>query len=79
MANQIKVFAYGDQNGSYATGTYKVVGVPSQGVVIAPYSGAQQAGVTINSVVTVLPTGLVVNGAKYYSDATPAALITLGA
>ena len=78
MANQIKVFAYGDQNGSYATGTYKVVGVPSQGVVIAPYSGTQ-AGATINSQITVLPTGLVVNGRVYYSDATPAALITLGA
>jgi hypothetical protein len=80
MANLIKVFTYGDQNGGYATGTYKVRGLPSNLLSVAPPpSGVTtMAGVTINSEITVLPTGLIVPNAvtKYYSDITVANAIT---
>lgn len=41
-------------------------------------AGTTANGVTMNSVIQLLPTGLNVNGAKYLTDSTPAQITSAG-
>lgn len=41
-------------------------------------AGTTAAGVTMNSIIELLPTGLIVDSKLYYTDSTPAQLVTNG-
>jgi len=78
MANQLIASIYGFND--YARGTNQGLtkGFPTQGILIESIANAPKTfnGVSCVSTITLLPTGLKVNGDVYYSAATASALIT---
>lgn len=78
MATSLKAFIYGSTKGAYAQGTYKVQGFPTSLITIEPVpSGVSpQAGVTVLSAITLLPTGLNQPSISFYTDTAVDTLIT---
>ncbi len=67
-------------SGSGDYNPYQTIAFPATGgaIMVTPApSGTTSNGVTLNSIITVLPTGLVVPPGKYYSDRTVAQIQTL--
>lgn len=79
MAQQFTASIYGMDNGYNSYDWNREMGVlrsfPSQGVMMEQMTQpTAYSGVTCNSLITVLPSGLNTNAVKYY---TPTALATL--
>lgn len=77
MANQLIASIYSINDKSTGTSAGTPWGFPTQGIVIRPANpGSTFNGVTINSIIQMLPAGTKVAQDQYGSAATVATLIT---
>ena len=77
MAQIFAASIYGVNSNARGTAQGVVMGFPSQNVTIQPApSGTTFNGVTVNSVIQLIPGGTVVNQKQYFAAATVATLIT---
>lgn len=78
MANQLIASIYGFNGYARGTNNGLTKGLPTQGILIEDISSAPSSfnGVSCISTITLLPTGLKVNGDVYYSATAAATLIT---
>ncbi len=80
MANQLSASIYGINGQSVGTDRGVTMGFPSQGVVIRPApSGTVFNGVTMVTVIQLLPTATKVTQDQYYTPTATATVITAGA
>lgn len=77
MAQQLIASIYGINGNAIGTSAGQPQGFPTQGIRIYPVPSAKTFnGVTMVSVIEVLPTGLNQQGNKHYTAAATATLIT---
>lgn len=77
MALQLTASIYGANQSDWNRPSGVTRGFPTQGITIEALSPAvSYSGVSCNSIITLLPTGLKVNGTQFYCPTVPATLIT---
>lgn len=77
MAQIFAASIYGRNSNPFGGVQGKIVGFPSASVWITPApAGLTFNGVTVNSVIQLIPGGTVVNQPSFYSSATVATLIS---
>lgn len=78
MAQVFGISIYGINRDATGTNNGSTMGFPSQHVLIRPVPTATTFnGVTVNSIIQLLPSGTKVGQDQYYSDRTVAQAITL--
>lgn len=77
MSTMLSVSIYGRNSNSIGTNNGVTMGFPSANVTIQPApANTTFNGVTVLSVIQLIPGGTVVNQPKFYSSATVSTLIT---